>query len=108
MIKYIYLLLLILFITSIVCQITNKYYETFDYSKDIFNKNIKTKNKTNKITKKDFLDSPWKNFCIGIDYREPILWADCKDYYGHYKHSSINLKNCTSKIYLEDGNLRCN
>jgi len=101
--KYLLILLIIIYFYLIL----NENKELFTIENDVFNQNIKKKsNKLNEVKK--MLKGHWRDSCILTDYRAPLLWAECKNYFGHYKNTSINLFNCTSKQLKNiDGELEC-
>jgi hypothetical protein len=98
---------LVFFIFILVCLIIfiNKQpiKENFrSWKHDVFNTN-------NIINKNICLPSGnWIESCQIVDYRPPIIWADCKDFKGIYKRSAKNLSNCIAKNLSNiDGELQC-
>jgi hypothetical protein len=50
----------------------------------------------------------WKNTCIILDYRYPLLWASCENDKGKFIDTSININKCyEDKIRNVDGILEC-
>ena len=50
----------------------------------------------------------WKNNCKLVCWNPPILTADCRDDFGHYHNSSINIESCyTKEVHTNRGHLDC-
>ncbi len=98
-----YLLELLIIIIIVVGYLTISINEYFSVSDDIFNQNIKKISTNTNLPR-----GTWRDTCRITDWRPPILWADCKNYFGHYKSSSINLTSCYNRsIENVDGFLKC-
>ena len=70
---------------------------------DIYNRNSKIKS-----TKLVSPPGEWSQTCQLVDYRPPIIWADCKNTSGIYKITSKNMSDCGSKKLSNiDGRLHC-
>jgi hypothetical protein len=98
-----YRILELIIIIVVICYWMTNINEYLDLSDDIFNQNIK-KNYLNT----NLPHGAWRDTCRITDWRPPILWSDCKNYFGHYKSSSINLSSCYNEsIENVDGFLKC-
>ena len=96
-----FLILLIVVLVLIYKQTTEEHFRPWKH--DIYNRNKKVKGE-----KLILPPGNWKDTCQIIDYRPPLIWADCKDYKGIYKITSKNISNCISKnISNIDGELQC-
>jgi hypothetical protein len=50
----------------------------------------------------------WHTSCQLLDFRYPVIWAECKNKKGIYKPASKNLLSCLSKNLSNiDGELHC-
>lgn len=62
----------------------------------------------NKDKKKALPPGNWINSCQLLDFRPPIIWAECKNKKGVYKITSKNIRACISKNLSNiDGELHC-
>lgn len=101
------LVFFIIILTAILILINNQSIkENFrPWKYDIFNRDRVNKTKSDKLV---LPEGNWKDSCQVIDYRPPIIWADCKNYYGVYKITSKNISSCIAKNLSNiDGELQC-
>lgn len=98
----VFFIIILTIVLILLCKQTSK--EHFrPWKHDIYNRNLKVLPK--KLT---LPEGDWVNTCQIIDYRPPLIWADCKDFKGIYKITSKNLSNCISKNLSNiDGELQC-
>ena len=58
--------------------------------------------------KKKLPPGNWNDSCLLLDYRHPLIWAECKNKKGVYKTASKDLSRCLSKNLSNiDGELQC-
>ena len=59
-------------------------------------------------TKKKLPPGNWIDSCQLLDFRYPLIWAECKNKKGIYKVASKDLSRCLSKNLSNiDGELHC-
>jgi hypothetical protein len=62
----------------------------------------------NKKKKKKLPSGNWIDSCQLLDFRYPLIWAECKNKKGIYKIASKDLSRCLSKNLSNiDGELHC-
>jgi len=62
----------------------------------------------NNVEKKKIPPGNWNDSCLLLDYRYPLIWAECKNKKGIYKMASKDLSRCLSKNLSNiDGELHC-
>ena len=62
----------------------------------------------NNTTKKKLPSGNWIDSCQLLDFRYPLIWAECKNKKGIYKMTSKDLSRCLSKNLSNiDGELHC-
>jgi len=62
----------------------------------------------NNVEKKEKPPGNWNDSCLLLDYRHPLIWAECKNKKGVYKTASKDLSRCLSKNLSNiDGELHC-
>ncbi len=60
------------------------------------------------VKKKKLPPGNWNDSCLLLDYRYPLIWAECKNKKGIYKTASKDLSRCLSKNLSNiDGELHC-
>jgi len=90
------LIFIILLIYVIILVFKNSYKEEF---RPIIHNNRK---------KKNLPPGNWSNSCQLLDFRYPLIWAECKNKKGIYKMASKDLSRCLSKNLSNiDGELHC-
>jgi hypothetical protein len=58
--------------------------------------------------KKNLPPGNWSDSCQLLDFRYPLIWAECKNKKGIYKMASKDLSRCLSKNLSNiDGELHC-
>ncbi len=98
-----FIIILIAFVIFINSQSIKENFRPWKY--DIFNRNRINRVQSEKLV---LPTGDWKDTCQVIDYRPPIIWADCKNYKGIYKITSKNTTSCISKNLTNiDGELQC-
>jgi len=62
----------------------------------------------NNREKKNLPPGNWTDSCQLLDFRYPLIWAECKNKKGVYKMASKDLSRCLSKNLSNiDGELHC-
>lgn len=77
-------------------------------NKQKITENFKLPENKDKNKKKALPPGNWINSCQLLDFRPPIIWAECKNKKGVYKITSKNIRACISKNLSNiDGELHC-
>lgn len=73
-----------------------------------FIENFKPFIQNNEFYNKELPPGNWNKTCQLLDFRYPVIWAECKNKKGIYKPASKNLLSCLSKNLSNiDGELHC-
>ena len=92
--KIIFILVLIIIILLISDHTFKENFKPMIHNNDFYNKELPPGN--------------WNKSCQLLDFRYPIIWAECKNKKGLYKITSKNLFSCISKNLSNiDGELHC-
>jgi len=93
--KNLFFFLLLIIILFYISNSTNK-------------ENFKPLIQKNEFNKEKLPPGNWSDSCQLLDFRYPLIWAECKSKRGIYKPASKNLISCLSKNLSNiDGELHC-